>query len=99
MTDKWDTSYMQYVDEGDLELPLLRKIGVFKFWGGTYSGAASQMKLTGMADFAGVTEIGSVDIKYWGKMTDFSGLKMRCRHFRPTSGMSRATVIIRPGSK
>ncbi|WP_277088425.1 hypothetical protein [Alistipes sp.] len=75
VTDKWDTSYMQYVDEGDLELPLLRKIGVFKFWGGTYSGAASQMKLTGMADFAGVTEIGSVDIKYWGKMTDFSGLK------------------------
>lgn len=31
VTDKWDTSYMQYVDEGDLELPLLRKIGVFKF--------------------------------------------------------------------
>lgn len=55
--------------------PCCARIGVFKFWGGTYSGAASQMKLTGMADFAGVTEIGSVDIKYWGKMTDFSGLK------------------------
>lgn len=30
VTDKWDTSYMQYVDEGDLELPLLRKIGVIQ---------------------------------------------------------------------
>jgi len=72
--ETWDTSFMSYITEGKLRLPELRTIGTFKFWGGTYASAASQMRLTNLDDFAGVTRIGSVDIAYWGKLTDFSGL-------------------------
>ena len=33
------------------------------------------MKLTDLNDFASLKEVDAVEIKWWGKMTDFSGLK------------------------
>lgn len=75
VTDTWNTSRMQYIEEGDLEVPALRRIGTFKFWGGSNATMAKTMRLTGLSDFKNVTEIGTVDIKWWGKMVDFSGLK------------------------
>lgn len=75
VTTLWDTSSMQYIREGGLKIPSLRKIGEFRFVGGTYSSAYNNMPLTSMADFSGVTEIGSLNISGWGKLTDFTGLK------------------------
>lgn len=75
VTDLWDTSYMNHIQSGDIYVPKLTKIGTFKFYGGTYSGVARQMKLTDLNDFSSLKEIDAVDIKWWGQMTDFSGLK------------------------
>lgn len=75
VTDTWDTSFMQHINSGDIYIPNLKKIGTFKFYGGTYAGAASSMNLTNLDDFSSVTEISKVDIKWWGKMIDFTGLK------------------------
>lgn len=72
---EWDTSFLQHIESGDLQLPMLKKIGSFKFYGATYEGAAKTMKLKDMNDFANVQEIGKVEIVWWGNMTDFSGLK------------------------
>lgn len=75
VTTLWDTSFMQYVTAGDLKIPSLRRIGEFKFTGGTYSSAYNNMQLTSMDDFAGVTQIGKVSVNGWGKLADFTGLK------------------------
>lgn len=72
----WDTSFWSNVESGDIEIPKLKKIGTFKFHGSTYAGAANTMKLTNLNDFAGVTQIDKVELKWWGNMTDFSGLKL-----------------------
>lgn len=46
-----------------------------KIWGASYSGAASNCLMTNMDYFSNVSKIGRVDIKWCGKLTDFSGLK------------------------
>lgn len=75
VSDTWDTSYMSNISSGDINVPKLIKIGTFKFYGATYAGAANQMKLTNLNDFSSLTEVEKVEIKWWGSMTDFSGLK------------------------
>lgn len=75
VSDTWDTSYMNNVSSGDINVPKLTKIGTFKFYGATYAGGANQMKLTNLNDFSSLTEVGKLEVKWWGTMTDFSGLK------------------------
>lgn len=75
VTDLWDTSFMINIQSGDIQVPKLTKIGKFSFYGGTYAGVANQMKLTDLNDFISLKEVDIVDIKWWGSMTDFSGLR------------------------
>lgn len=75
VTELWETKYMQYVEAGDLQLPALRRIGTFSFEGGSYASAYNNMLLTSLDDFAAVTQISSVKINGWGRLTDFSGLR------------------------
>lgn len=75
ITDLWDSSFMQFIKSGDIKILNLKKIGTFVFYGGTYSGAASMMPLTDLNDFRSLEKIDKVEIKWWGNMTDFSGLK------------------------
>lgn len=60
----------------DIQIPLLKEIsGEMKIWGSTYEYGATQCKLTSLNAFSSVTKIGSVNIKWCGHLSDFSGLK------------------------
>lgn len=60
----------------DIQMPLLKEIsGEMKIWGSTYEYGATQCKLTSLNAFSSVTKIGSVNIKWCGHLSDFSGLK------------------------
>ncbi len=54
---------------------LLEITTTMRVWGATYAGAASKCLLPNLNAFNTVTKIGSVDIKWCGNLTDFSGLK------------------------
>ncbi|MDD2242725.1 MAG: hypothetical protein PHI08_06580 [Bacteroidales bacterium] len=60
----------------DIQMPLLKEIsGEMKIWGATYEDGASQCEMTNLNAFSSVTKIGSVNIKWCGHLSDFSGLK------------------------
>lgn len=75
VSEIWNTSNMTNISSGDIHIPKLKKIGTFKFYGGTNAGSANSVKLKDLNDFSNVTEIEKVEIKWWGSMIDFSGLK------------------------
>lgn len=76
VTERFEFDYTQYMGNGSISLPKLKKIKNLTFNGASYSGGASSFKLrTNLEDFANVTEIGEVNIKWWGALNDFSGLK------------------------
>lgn len=76
VTENFTFGYTQYIGNGGISVPVLKKIKSLTFNGASYAGAASSFKLrTNLEDFANVTEIGSVTIKWWGALADFSGLK------------------------
>lgn len=57
-------------------MPVLKKIKSLTFNGSSYASGASSFKLrTNLEDFSNVEEIGDVTIKWWGAISDFSGLK------------------------
>lgn len=71
---KWNTGSMLFIERGDIAVPVLRQIGVFIFTGGNASTARSNL-LTALDDFAALTAVGEIDIRYWGRLTDYSGLR------------------------
>lgn len=75
VSEIWNTSNMTNISSGDIHIPKLKKIGTLKFYGGTNAGLANSVKLKDLNDFSNVTDIEKVEIKWWGNMIDFSGLK------------------------
>lgn len=76
VTGKMDIEYTQYMENGGLVIPALRRIGELVFNGATYANGANNFTTrTTFDDFAGVEQIGALTIKWWGAITDFSGLR------------------------
>ena len=75
VTGKLDLQYTSYMADGGLRIPELRAIGELVFNGSTYAAGAKSFTLrTSLVDFAEVERIGRLTIKWWGAITDFSGL-------------------------
>ena len=75
VTGKMEMIYTQYMPNGGLKIPALRRIGELVFNGASYASGAGNFTLrTTLEDFAGVEQIGALTIKWWGAITDFSGL-------------------------
>lgn len=75
VTELFSLEYSQNIGNGEIRIPELRKIGTLVFNGSTYKmGATSFTRRTTLEDFAGVTHIGELTVKWWGALTDFSGL-------------------------
>lgn len=75
VTVKMEMNYMQYVPDGGISIPELRKINELVFNGSTMASTAKNFTLrTSLADFADVEQIGKLTVKWWGAITDFSGL-------------------------
>ena len=76
VTDLFSLTYTQHIGNGGIRLPKLRKIGSLVFNGASYRNGATSFTLrTSLEDFAAVTEIGELTIKWWGALRDFEGLK------------------------
>ena len=76
VTGKMEMAYTQYMPNGGLAIPALRRIGELVFNGASYAGGAGNFTLrTTLEDFAEVEQIGALTIKWWGAITDFSGLR------------------------
>lgn len=76
VTGKMEIVYSQYMENGGLVIPELRRINELVFNGATYANGANNFKVrTTLEDFAGVGQIDRLTIKWWGAITDFSGLK------------------------
>lgn len=59
-----------------MEFPKLATVdGLFKFYGASSASGASNSLINDLNTFSSLTSVGSVDIKYAGKLSDFSGLK------------------------
>lgn len=75
VTGTFELGYSQNMGNGDLEIPALRHINELIFNGSSYKNGATQFTLrTTLEDFAEVTRIGKLTIKWWGALADFSGL-------------------------
>ena len=76
VTGRMDIEYTQYMENGGLVIPALRRIGELVFNGSTYANGANNFTLrTSLDEFAEVEQIGALTIKWWGAITDFSGLR------------------------
>lgn len=74
--EKFTLNYTQNINNGGINIPVLKKIKSLTFNGSSYASGASSFKLrTNLEDFSNVEEIGDITIKWWGAISDFSGLK------------------------
>lgn len=97
VTENFTFNYTQYIENGGINIPLLRKIKSLTFNGASYPAGASSFKLrTNLEDFANVEEISDLTIKWWGAITDFSGLKKAVPSLTATTWNVTENLVYNP---